>query len=73
MPAKSTTRGSKQRSRQKKLTVEPRTKARAPSGTLGAKFADEYLKYFTAPPATPQGFQVLDLSDGSSITTSSHT
>jgi hypothetical protein len=36
-------------------------------------WAIEYKKYFAAPTTTPQGFHILDLSDGGSITTSSHT
>jgi hypothetical protein len=33
----------------------------------------EYAKYFTAPQVTPQGFQILDLTDGGSVSMSSHT
>lgn len=34
---------------------------------------DEYMKYFTAPEVNPHGFQILDLTDGGSVNTSSHT
>lgn len=34
---------------------------------------EEYSKYFVAPQATPEMFRVFDLTDGGSISFSSHT
>ena len=36
-------------------------------------FVSEYAKYFRAPATTPQGFQIYDLTDGASVSTTSHT
>ena len=35
--------------------------------------ANEYLKYFVAPQSTPRTFEILDLSDGASVSYSLHT
>lgn len=36
-------------------------------------FIAVYKKYFVAPSTTPDAFRILDLTDGSSISYSSHT
>ena len=59
----------------KRSRVAKKPKARGPAATrlTDARWSLEYLKYFTAPAATPQAFHVFDLTDGASVTTSSHT
>jgi hypothetical protein len=49
--------------------------SKAPSSARkgGSQLASEYAKYFHAPLITPPSFHILDMSDGTNFTTSSHT
>ena len=42
-------------------------------GKKSKDFTTEYTKYFVAPAATPDTFRILDLTEGASISYSSHT
>lgn len=49
-------------------------KSKARSNQLSSlALRDKYLAYFVAPPRTPNEIRILDLSDGSGITFTSHT
>lgn len=74
MPVKPTIPRAKQSGKgHRKAADSVKAKAAAKPAYLEARLAGEYLKYFTAPQATPGGFYVYDLTDGGSVTTSSHT
>ncbi len=56
--------------------TEPATQRRTgakPRAKKSVDFVAEYKKYFIAPQTTPDAFRILDLTDGSGISYSSHT
>jgi len=71
MPMK--TSSTKQPNKTRNLPSGGKVKATKPKNERELSFVGEYAKYFTAPPVTPSGFHILDLTDGASVSTSSHT
>lgn len=67
-PQKSTRQKSTQN-----LPTEGKFNSAAPKGSQDLGVVAEYEKYFTAPQMTPPGFHILDLTDGGSVNTTSHT
>lgn len=63
----------KRQSRTSNLSKGRKVKSGQRRGPRELGVVGEYAKYFAAPSATPQAFHILDMTDGSSVSTSYHT
>jgi hypothetical protein len=66
-----TTRAKRSANSPKRKSIDKNHKK--PKVRSAKDYITEYRKYFVAPSATPDAFRVLDLTDGSGISYSSHT
>lgn len=49
------------------------TKSKARKKSADSRILEQYNKYFIAPQTTPDSFRIFDITDGSSVSYSSHT